>query len=56
MARHWCTAVANVLFGAAFPWGTLLINIAGSLVIGFFFAITGLMVGSMRQPAADYLS
>lgn len=41
MARHWCTAIANVLFGAAFPWGTLLINIIGSFVIGFFFAITG---------------
>jgi fluoride exporter len=41
MARHWSTAVANVLFGAAFPWGTLLINIIGSFVIGFFVAITG---------------
>jgi fluoride exporter len=41
MARHWSTAVGNVLFGAAFPWGTLLINIIGSFVIGFFFAITG---------------
>lgn len=41
MARHWSTAVGNALFGAAFPWGTLLINIIGSFVIGFFFAITG---------------
>jgi CrcB protein len=41
MARHWSTAVGNLLFGAAFPWGTLLINIIGSFVIGFFFVITG---------------
>lgn len=41
MARHGTTAAGNMLFGAAFPWGTLLINIIGSCVIGFFFAITG---------------
>jgi fluoride exporter len=41
MVRHWSTAVANVLFGTAFPWGTLLINIIGSFVIGLFFAVTG---------------
>jgi CrcB protein len=41
MARHWCTMVATGLFGAAFPWGTLFINILGSFVIGFFFALTG---------------
>jgi fluoride exporter len=41
MARHWNTVVANALFGVGFPWGTLFINILGSFVIGFFFAITG---------------
>lgn len=41
MARHWCTMVGAALFGAAFPWGTLLINIIGSFVIGLFFALTG---------------
>lgn len=41
MARHWTTAAGNMLFGSAFPWGTLLINVIGSCVIGFFFAISG---------------
>jgi len=41
MARHWCTMAAAAWFGPAFPWGTLFINVAGSFVIGLFFALTG---------------
>jgi fluoride exporter len=41
VARHWCTMAATAWFGAAFPWGTLFINILGSFVIGLFFALTG---------------
>jgi CrcB protein len=41
MARHWCTMVATLWFGSRFPWGTLFINVLGSFVIGFFFALTG---------------
>lgn len=39
VARHWCTVVSIEWLGVAFPWGTLFINILGSFVIGFFFAI-----------------
>jgi CrcB protein len=41
MARYWCTGAAARLFGETFPWGTLLINILGSFIIGFFVSLTG---------------
>jgi fluoride exporter len=40
MSRYWCSGVAARLFGETFPWGTLIINIVGSFVIGFFAALT----------------
>ena len=41
VARLWCANMALLVFGEAFPWGILLVNIAGSFVIGLFFALTG---------------
>jgi CrcB protein len=41
MFRYWCSVVATALLGPTFPWGTLIVNVAGSLVIGFFAAMTG---------------
>ncbi|MGE4045597.1 MAG: fluoride efflux transporter CrcB [Acetobacteraceae bacterium] len=34
LARFWLTAVMTGLTGPRFPWGTLLINVVGSFVIG----------------------
>ena len=36
VARFWCTGVMARLLGETFPWGTLLVNVLGSLIIGFF--------------------
>jgi len=36
MARYWCSGVMARLIGETFPWGTLLVNVLGSLIIGFF--------------------
>lgn len=41
IARYWCSGVAARLFGETFPWGTLIVNVAGSFVIGFFATLTG---------------
>jgi CrcB protein len=41
MARYWCSGIAARLFGETFPWGTIIINILGSFIIGFFATLTG---------------
>jgi CrcB protein len=41
MARLWLGVQVGLLTGLAFPWGTILVNILGSLVIGFFATLTG---------------
>lgn len=40
VARYWCSGVAARLIGETFPWGTLIVNVVGSLIIGFFATIT----------------
>ena len=41
MARFWLAAFVAGIMGPQFPWGTILINILGSFVIGFFATFTG---------------
>jgi fluoride exporter len=40
MARHLASGWVARHFGATFPWGTLLVNVSGSLVIGLVAALT----------------
>jgi fluoride exporter len=39
MARYWCYGAMVRLMGAAFPWGTLTVNLVGCTFIGFFATI-----------------
>jgi len=39
--RYWLSGVIARSFGETFPWGTLIINVTGSFIIGFFAALTG---------------
>ncbi len=41
IGRYWLSGVVANLIGETFPWGTLIINVSGSFVIGFFAALTG---------------
>ena len=41
VARYWCTGVVSRAFGETFPWGTLLVNVLGSFLIGLVAAVTG---------------
>jgi CrcB protein len=40
--RYWLGGALQQRLGATFPWGTMIINISGSLLMGFFM---GLLVG-----------
>jgi fluoride exporter len=35
VARYYLSSIVQHRFGADFPWGTLLINVSGSLLLGF---------------------
>jgi CrcB protein len=41
VARYGASSLVAGWFGETFPWGTLVVNVTGSFVIGFFAALTG---------------
>jgi CrcB protein len=40
MARYGCAGLAARWLGATFPWGTLIVNVSGSFLIGFLATAT----------------
>jgi CrcB protein len=48
VARFWVALAVGRLTGPAFPWGTILINIVGSFVIGWLAAVFA------QRPAASW--
>jgi fluoride exporter len=56
VGRYWLSGVIARLMGETFPWGTLIVNVSGSLVIGFFATLTGpdgrVFVGSTARQFA----
>lgn len=40
VGRYWLSGVVASRVGEAFPWGTLVVNLTGSVAIGFLAALT----------------
>jgi CrcB protein len=55
VARYLVGVGSTRLFGAGFPWGTLLINIAGSFLIGVFVELFALK-WDLPQTARVFLT
>ena len=58
VGRYWLSGVVAEGVGEAFPWGTLIINISGSFLIGLIGAIAspeGRMDSESRQFASHFL-
>ncbi len=49
VARHFTNVGAAAVFGAAFPWGTVIVNIAGSFIMGL---LVGLFAHMWQAPQA----
>jgi len=52
--RYWCSGLIARWFGETFPWGTIVVNVVGSLLIGLIATLSGpdgrLLVGTtLRQ-------
>lgn len=41
VGRFWISGLMARHYGETFPWGTLAVNVTGSLVIGLFATLTG---------------
>ena len=58
VSRYWLSGLVAARFGETFPFGTLVINVTGSFLIGIFAALAlpeGRMDSSSRAFATQFL-
>jgi CrcB protein len=41
LLRYWCSGSVDRALGGTFPWGTMTVNVTGSLLIGVFASVSG---------------
>ena len=39
--RYWVSGLPHKIYDGAFPWGTLVVNLTGSFLIGLFWGLLG---------------
>ncbi len=47
--RHLTGLAALRLFGPGFPWGTFIVNVVGSLIMGIFIALLGRKIQATNE-------
>ena len=58
VSRYWLSGFVAARFGETFPWGTLVINVTGSFVVGIFPALAipeGRVDSQSRMFATQFL-
>lgn len=55
VGRYACTGLGTRWFGETFPWGTLFVNVAGSLLIGVLAAVIPADNRMFVDDARDFL-
>ena len=53
VSRYWLSGMVADRFGQTFPWGTLVINVTGSFIIGIFAAMA-IPEGRMDPPSRAF--
>lgn len=51
VVRYWCSGLIAERIGETFPWGTLFVNVLGSLLIGLLATVTAPDARIIMAPA-----
>lgn len=55
LLRYWLSGVAQRIFNSGFPWGTLSVNLIGSLIIGFLWGMFETVVVSQNMKIMIFI-